>query len=430
MSGRFFRRSIARPLARVSRPLVRATAQTARRTFNNTARAIAETNPVTAQLVADYEAQLRSDRAKRAAATRKANKEAKSQSEMQQAGDFRSMSSAPVTVGMKIKRPPLTTQESGVYDSKVVSASEVLFSSITSTNNEYSGGSQTQEMLLNPLYPSLKILADEAKNFQLFRFTKASVVYESTSNSTIGGSVVLGQLSDVIDTAPDNYDDAVLLKDTIQANVWQSVSLPLDLDKEFRYISYGPSGVTNAEVRQVNQAKIFFGLVNTATSAGAVGNIKLEYTVELSKRVNGTELTSFDQFGYLMATPATALTSITNIAPNSKVSSWFVKDATNGRLLIMPKATYVFNFTLASSADEDVATPGLLILPYSPSGTPLTLIADYPYAGYIASMGMNTNLLTRMYTFKTSTLASYIDFTPIAGLTGPIDINVSIDILT
>jgi len=424
-----FRRAVYRPFIRpIYRTAVRPVTNIARRTFNRTAREIAETNPVTASIVAEYEAELRKERRK-TAAKKAATKTMTSDHQMEQAASYRKMASAPVTVGMTIKRPPISAREMGTYDSKIVAATEVIFSSVTSTNNSYTGGAPQLEIYLNPLNPAFKILADEAKNFQLFRFTKANMVFESTCNSTVGGSIVLGQLTDVLDSPPDNYEAAVLLKDSIQSNVWQSVSLPLSLDQDFRYVTEADNA-SGAEVRQSNQALLFYGLVNTLTSSGAVGNIKLDYSVELCKRVNGTELTTFNQFVYLAASPAAVLDALANIVTNSKVSSWFKKDLLNQRLILRPRATYIVNLTILSPDDEDVPTPGADVLPYTSDGTAVTIISTYAYGGYNPKTNTDQNIYSTMFTFKTPEADCYIDFSPLATLTGTLDVNITIDILT
>lgn len=423
-----FRRAVYRPFIRpVYRAAVRPVTNIARRTVNRTVRGIANTNPVTAALVAEYEAELRKERRKTAA--RKATaKGAPSNSQMEEASSYRKMSSAPVTVGMTIKRPPISAREMGTYDSKIVSATEVIFSSVTSTNNSYTGGAPQLEIYLNPLNPAFKILADEAKNFQLFRFTKANMVFESTCNSTVGGSIVLGQLTDVLDAPPTTYEDAVLLKDSIQANVWQSVSLPLSLDMDFRYVTEAESA-SGAEIRQSNQALLFYGLVNTAIASGAVGNIKLDYSVELCKRVNGTELTSFDQFVYSAPAPGALLAAMANILPSAKTSTWFKKDLINQRLIIRPKATYIVNLTITSQADEDIVSAGATVAPYDSSGSIPTL-STWAYGSWNPKTNVNQNIYSVMYDFKSTEMDCYIDFSGLTGLTGPLDVNLTIDILT
>lgn len=420
-------RRVREALHPVGRYVVAPAARIARRTVQRSVRGAVRRTVILKSGLSAYEDELNRTRRRMARRAAKEELEKTEARSMEKAGDFRTMSAAPVTVGMTIKRPPLASRESGTYDSKIVSASEVLFASVTSTSNSYAGGNPAQEMTLNPLYPSLKILADEAKNFQMFRFTKASVVFESTTNSATSGSIVLGQLTDVIDDAPATYDDAALLKDMIQANVWQSVTLPLDLDKEFRYITSSVAP-TPAEVRQINQAKIFYGLVNCPNGT-LVGNIKLEYTVELCKRINGTELTSFDQTGYLIPA-ATALASLGQSVTGAKISPWFQKDLVNQRLIIKPKATYVVNFTLISDADESVVSPGQSIRAYDADDNPIPPVNTWEYAAYAPKTNANQNVYVTMYTFRTPALSSYLDFSGIIGLTGPLDINFSIDILT
>lgn len=402
----------------------------ARRTFNTSARVAAASNPMTAQLVSDYEKELARQRRITARAQQGApalRSSAYQESDMKEAGNFRKMTTAPVTVGMQIKRPPISSRETGKYDSKVVSASEVIFSGVTSTSGGWTGNTATS-MFLNPLHPALRILADEAKNFQLYRFIKATVVFESTCNSSTSGALVLGQLSDVLEPPPTNYDDAALLKDTIQANVWQSCALPLDLDPSFRFVSSGAGSTTDAEVRQTNQAKIFYGIVNCPLST-LIGNIKLEYTVELSKRVNGTELTSFDEYGYLI--PASApLQALLPIVSGARGSSWFTKDIANQFLILGPRATYIVNFALLSSIDEDAVSVGSSFKPKNPDGTLISIGSPWAYGGYSDVLFSNQNMYVCFMTFKTTEMYSYLDFSVLSDLTGPIDFNITIDILT
>lgn len=362
-----------------------------------------------------------------AIANRMYKKQAKAK-QAKNAKNNRIMSSAPVSVGMKIKRPRMSVKDAGA-DSKVVSASEVIFSNITSTDNGFTGGSQVYEMLLNPLHPAFKILSDEAKNFQLFRFKKAHVVFESTCNSTITGAVGLGQLSDVLDNSPNDYESFALLKDTIQANVWQSCRLPLSLDNSFRYVSYGDNDVTSAEIRQVNQAKIFFCLINTLTSSGAVGNIKLEYTVELSKRVNGDPLSTLDWYGYLVDADASILSNLTSMATVRR-TPYFQIDGTKLRLL--PRGQYILNMTIAVDGDEDIVGPASSILPYTYTGSVIPTTVQYSYAGYTDTSFTNQNLFTTMARFVANQPSGYIDFQPLvdAALANKIDINLTIDIIT
>lgn len=427
MSRRQLDKYVYQPIIRpIYRRAAMPAANTARKLTNQAVRAASMVNPYTALAVARYEAEVKKARNKR-----RMKKLLRNEDTLEEADrDSRKMTSAPVTVGMTIKRPPISMKESGVYDSKIVSATEVVFSSVTSTDNTYTSGSPNQEMTLNPLYPALKILADEAKNFQLFRFTKAALVFESTCNSTTGGSIILGQLSDVADEQPPTYDDAVLLKDNIQSNVWQSCILPLDLDREFRYVSegQGPPGSV-ADARQANQAKLFWGLVNTPTIAGPVGNIKLEYTVELCKRINGTELTSFDQTGYVIPA-ATALSALANIATGSKVSPWFSKDLVNKFLILKPKAQYVVNIFVASTIDEDAVAPGASVSPYDSDGNAITPSSSFAYGAYSATTNVHQDIYSAMYTFRATDRNCYLDFSGLAGMTGPLDINISIDILT
>lgn len=398
-----------------ARPVYR----TAKKVVNQAAKTTAQMDPtgLAPAIINTYERQLRKQRA----TTARRSAYARSQPQ-----PTRHMESAPVTVGMTIKRPPVKVQE-GSADSKTVSACEVIFPSVTSTDNSFSGGNQTQEMLLNPLHPALKILADEAKNFQMYRFTKAKLVFESTCNSTITGAVGLGQLSDVLDYSPSDYESFALLKDTIQANVWQSVELPLKLSPDFYYVSYGPNAVGSAEIRQVNQAKLFFSLINLATSSGAVGNIKLEYSVELVKRINGDPLNIFDAFGYQIS-PSAPLSALTDLT-GSRRSPWLVRDG--AKLIMAPRATYIVNFTLAIDGDTDAIAPAYACQVRTPSGSYVSWLSVYGYSGYTDKTFTNQNLYTQIAKIKTTVPNCYLDFQPIidAAITHNIDINITVDIV-
>lgn len=339
----------------------------------------------------------------------------------------RKFSFAPVTVGMQIKRASTRVSEKGVYDSKIVSATEVIFSSVDSTNGSYTGGSQDYEMLVNPLHPALKLLSDEAKNFQMFRFKKCKVIFESTCNSVTNGSIIIGQLTDVLEFAPNDYESAALLKDTIQSNVWQMCQLSLSLDDQFRYVSYS-NDVTNSEVRQVNQAKIFYGLINVPIGQ-ICGNIKLEYTCELSKRINGDPIDQLNLYTPSVINPSPTILKdpILQSIVNVRRTPWFERD--DATLLLKPRASYIMNITLQLIADQSATTAGENILPYGPDGSSISLINDQLIEGYSDNTYTNRNVFTRICSFTTTETNSYISFNELVLLPGQFTLWFSINVV-
>lgn len=343
-----------------------------------------------------------------------------------------SLNAAPLTIGMNVGPSSKSVSEGSKMDSKIVSAQEVIFDSVASTNDNYSGGSQQYEMAVAPLDPRLKVLSQEAASFQLYRFTKLQLQFETSVNSTISGAIILGALNDVTDDSPANYTDASLLQTFKQCNVWTPCTLNIPCHKQWFYVS-SSTDVTFAEVRQLIQVKIFYALLNTAIGSGPVGAVKLNYTCELSRRISPVALTSFDAAALGFTVSDDPLASIPSIV-RVKASPWYQRLGFNAdtgldQLLIKARGTYVVSFTLTSTIDEDVTTAGASIIPYDQENNPITLTTNYAYASYSATTNMHKDIYSAMLVFTVPDNASYFDFSGLSALTGPLNVNFQSDVV-
>lgn len=124
-------------------------------------------------------------------------------------------------------------------------------------------------------------LASIAGNFEKYRFRRLRFCYETESATSQAGSVVLAIDYDAVDAAPASKQAALSYKSSVRSAPWQECCLDCDLSVDAqRDLLYTRSGAvpSGSDQKLYDLGQLFVGVQN---SAGATGELWVEYTIEL-----------------------------------------------------------------------------------------------------------------------------------------------------
>lgn len=306
-------------------------------------------------------------------------------------------------------------------ETKIISGQELIVSSITSAS---SGWQINPRVDINPISPLMPILAAEASSYQMYRFTKLEAQYENLCPSSTQGQLFMGTLADPADALPDSAQDATAIKNSVRNAMWVPSSFKFPCDGQFRYVD--GSIATDADQRNINQFSFWYGTLGFGPTTTSAGTIRLNYTIELQKRIapvapgvlNVTELDG--------ASGVAILPGLRSYITNRRRGSWYRIEATTQRLVHQAPGKYALQLSIRSRIDQEVWTPLTTMTIRDVNGTAITPTIGYQVFGYGAPGWVNRSLATRVYTYSLADPGGYIDFSFLAGLTD-IDLTISID---
>lgn len=150
-------------------------------------------------------------------------------------------------------------------------------------------------------------LSTIATRFQKYRFRRLSFRYETSAPSTQQGYVMIVPDFDSSDQIPTTKQQALQYQSAIRSNVWEKISLFIrdkDLHAEEQYYIRSTT-VPNTDIKTYDVAQLFTAMVGPAATLGPIGELWVDYEVELISPV-------IPQYSSLFQDLALQCTAVTN----------------------------------------------------------------------------------------------------------------------
>jgi len=192
------------------------------------------------------------------------------------------LSSAPVAQGRtrRMQKPKLVSSANGnmfvvhrEYIADVVAGTGApsAFSSATFPINP---GSTTTFPWLSGIAP----------RFEKYHFKKLKFCFETEAATALGGSVILTVDYDATDNAPTSKVQAMAYKNAVRSPPWQECchdSAAEDLSQQRQYFVRTGALPANADPKLYDTGNLFFCSQNVATSGATLGELYVEYEIQL-----------------------------------------------------------------------------------------------------------------------------------------------------
>jgi hypothetical protein len=138
---------------------------------------------------------------------------------------------------------------------------------------------------INPGLPNLfPWLSTIATRFQKYRFHNLRFCYQVSAPSTQGGYVMIVPDYDSSDQIPTSKEQALQFQSAVRSNVWDPFCLicrQTDLKALPQYYIRGGSLPSNVDIKTYDVGQIFTAMVGPPATLGPVGELWVEYEVEL-----------------------------------------------------------------------------------------------------------------------------------------------------
>lgn len=310
-------------------------------------------------------------------------------------------------------------------ETKIVSGQELVVSSITSSIDSLTGPWQVNPRIdINPVSYLMPILASEAQSYQMYRFTKLEAQYENLCPSTTQGQLFMGILSDPADALPDSAQDATCIKNSVRNAMWVPSSFAFPCDGQFRYVDGSVS--SDADQRNINQFTFWYGTLGFGPTTTSAGTIRLNYTIELQKRIAPVNLSSLNVKETAGASTTSIIPAIVPYTTGRRSGRWYIIDPINQTIVHRAAGKYALQFNIRSTANIDVWT-GLSTMAFTTvNGAAITPDDQFTAFGYSGLSDTNRNVGIRICTYKFADSGGTIDISWLASLTN-VDLSISID---
>lgn len=305
------------------------------------AKQLANTNPVSAAMYAELEKRVRNK------LRRQRKKSAKRNKNIVRDDGNRHFVEAPAV--MAVAAGGVTPMILTDGETKLMDGQELIFPYLQPTNNTWYFDSDG--ILINPLEAIFPLLANEAVNYQMYRFTKLNMQYENTCSTSTPGQLYLGCLTDPSDSVPTGPEEATAIKHSVRGPVWSSMSFDFPCDGMFRYIN--GTSISDADLRNVYQFRAWFGILNGALNI-PIGSVRISYEIELCKRVAGQDLNLIDIAIPAGTSPINIVTAIATATAKDRGPRWYKFDGIE--IFFQAYGTYTLQTFIQSSANIDVYT--------------------------------------------------------------------------
>lgn len=304
-------------------------------------------------------------------------------------------------------------------ETKIVSGQELIVTSITSATV---GWQINPRIDINPISPLMPILAAEASSYQMYRFTSLSAQYENLCPSSTQGQLFMGTLADPADALPDSAQDATAIKNSVRNAMWVPSSFKFPCDGQFRYVD--GSVATDADQRNINQFSFWYGTLGFGPTTTSAGTIRLNYTIELQKRIAPVSPGALDVRGFGNTTGI--LPALTSYVGTRRRGTWYDINPTTGLLTHKAPGKYAMQITIRSTDNIDVLTPFSSMAFEDVNGNAITPVSRYFINGYTFNSNTVPNVVSRSFTYSFADAGGTIDLSWVSSLTS-IDMTISID---
>lgn len=201
-------------------------------------------------------------------------------------------------------------------------------------------------------------LSGMARNFSAYRFLSARARYVSEAPTSTAGIVMIAYTADAGDlsNAPGTKSDMLEFANSLRCAPWENAQVSLDLTKTEKYVrignKYGFTASTSQpalDIRTVADGLLWVG--TSGISAATVGDVFLEYTVELMNPIGATPVVIGQAQCTTLATDLFQNAGVTNLVAsqyNIVFGSGSVAFSTVGQVMVT--ITYTASATATMAA--------------------------------------------------------------------------------
>lgn len=127
-------------------------------------------------------------------------------------------------------------------------------------------------------------LSSVAQRYEKYVFRKLKLMYEPVCPTTTAGTVIVAVDPDASDTAPYSKQQMLAWQLSRRAAPWDEVALDLSrvCNLPQLYVLYGGVAPENTDIKTYAAGTLYTAVQGTGAFSGVLGEIYLEYTVDLS----------------------------------------------------------------------------------------------------------------------------------------------------
>lgn len=322
-------------------------------------------------------------------------------------GDSGQMVKVPLATGSVIQSGEI---KANGFDTRIVSGTETFLSVYRPENSTFD---PPKLFDISPAAVGFKNLAQEAQNYQKYKFTSLSFIYVPVCSTTTQGQIIFGTLKDPMDPAPVSLEDTRAVRNSVSGPCWQQIELRVPVDLIERFVDGDTTSPSDVRFQIFRR----FFVTSVAVPVGTqTGLWTVKYTCQLIARKPSSSSSSINTLEF----NANSLPFSTMVG-KLKSNKYFLWDPNN---VLTFRDSGRFRVQLMISADTDQALPSLDI----------NLLGDaIPYEilsitnGYKDKTHVNATILSVSISFTLPTRGATIDFSPLFGLTGSGSVFLSIE---
>jgi hypothetical protein len=234
-----------------------------------------------------------------------------------------------------------------------------------------------QSFQVNPGMASVFPWASKlARSYDKYRFLNMKFTYRPVCATTQVGVVMLSFDYDTLDTVPVSKFEQAQTYPNVETNAFMPSSLVVECDKTWRYVRQGAIQNTDLKTYDIGQLVISSSYATTAL----LGELYVEYAVELCKPSHGVNLTSYFTYTGISATPFTTL-----VRSQGTAQPWTI--FSSSAMICNTPGEYAFISIVGGTGITALAVPTITS---TTGGTTKYGISDYSVINAAATQGIIT----------------------------------------
>jgi hypothetical protein len=205
--------------------------------------------------------------------------------QVKQQGAVNQLSAAPLAFGRTRVNEPRALQGMGANGSRTVKFSEYVQDVVANAAGTFGSTSPSFPVQVG-ISALFAWLAEQAINYQEYRFRKLAFRFESDQTANIAGKVMFAFSPDAADPVPLNKQEMLEYGVKGKSNLWKEFVMPVPVTEALGAWRYVRSGTlaANLDIKTYDLGILFVALSGTAADTNA-GELYVDYEVELREPV-------------------------------------------------------------------------------------------------------------------------------------------------
>jgi hypothetical protein len=274
-----------------------------------------------------------------------------------QAGTINQLVAAPVAAQRVRVNPPKARNGMSANGNRTIVFEEYVQDIITS------GTTLLFAAQSFPLQPGISTLfawlAEQAINYQEYRFKRVTFRFETDQTTGIAGKVMYAFSPDAADPTPTNKQEMLEYGIKGKSAVWQEFSMPVPLVEALgtrRYIRSGTLSA-NLDIKTYDLGVLFVATSGIVATSANIGELYVEYEVELITPVVQSLLAAQSRSVTVTGNTAISETAVFGTAPTF-VGGLAVTGSSSGQSLIFSRVgNYLVTMDLVGTGLNTVYAP-------------------------------------------------------------------------